>query len=67
MNSRFDGAAWFKSTHSGTSGNCVMVAFAKETQGLPAAVGVHDSKNPAQGHFEISPGAWDAFKAAVTK
>lgn len=56
------GASWFKSSHSGSSGgNCV------ETAGLPAidAVGVRDSKDPAQGCLAVSPRAWSAMTGAL--
>jgi hypothetical protein len=62
---RFDNAAWFKSSRSSGGGECVMVAFAEETGDLPTAVGVHDSKKPELGHFEVSPGAWAAFLSIV--
>jgi hypothetical protein len=54
-----------QSSHSAAQGECVMVAFAGETKDLPAEVGIHDSKNPALGHFAVPAGAWEAFLATV--
>ncbi|WP_326694953.1 DUF397 domain-containing protein [Streptomyces sp. NBC_01766] len=52
-----DGATWRKSTYSGnTGGECVEVA-----DGLPGAVPVRDSKNPAGPTLFIHAGAWQAF------
>lgn len=53
-------APWRKSSYSGGSQNCVEVAG-----GLPGAVGVRDSKDPAGPALAVSPGAWRAFTAAV--
>lgn len=63
--SRFDNASWFKSSRSSGTGECVMVAFADETGELPPAVGIHDSKNPALGYFDVTPTAWKAFLSVV--
>ncbi len=53
-------ASWRKSSYSGQSGNCVEVAG-----GLPGAVGVRDSKDPAGPALVLSPGSWRAFTARV--
>jgi uncharacterized protein DUF397 len=53
-------ASWRKSSYSGGSGNCVEVAG-----GLPGAVGVRDSKDPAGPALVVSPGSWRHFTAAV--
>jgi hypothetical protein len=52
-------AQWIKSRASNASGNCVEVAT------TPTAVGIRDSKNPAQGHFAVTPAAWKAFLCAA--
>ncbi|TNY38705.1 DUF397 domain-containing protein [Thermomonospora catenispora] len=43
-----DGAAWRKSSRSGSHGNCVELA------GAPGVVAVRDGKNPDAGHLRIS-------------
>jgi hypothetical protein len=53
-------AAWRKSSYSGGAGNCVEVAG-----GLPGAVGVRDSKDPAGPALVFSPHTWRAFVAEV--
>lgn len=53
-------ASWRKSSYSGGSQNCVEVAG-----GLPGAVGVRDSKDPAGPALVVSPGSWRAFTARV--
>jgi Domain of unknown function (DUF397) len=52
-------AAWRKSTHSGTNGNCVEVA------GLPGVVAVRDSKDPDGPALVIGPRDWSVFAAKV--
>jgi hypothetical protein len=53
-------AAWRKSSYSGGAGNCVEIAG-----GLPGAVGVRDSKDPAGPALVFSPRVWRAFVAKV--
>ena len=53
-------AAWRKSSYSGGAGNCVEIAG-----GLPGAVGVRDSKDPAGPALVFSPRTWRAFVAKV--
>ena len=53
-------AAWRKSSYSGGAGNCVEFAG-----GLPGAVGVRDSKDPAGPALVFSPRTWRAFVAKV--
>jgi len=53
-------AAWRKSSYSGGAGNCVEIA-----SGLPGAVGVRDSKDPAGPALVFSPRTWRAFVAKV--
>jgi hypothetical protein len=45
---------WRKSSHSGAGGTeeCVELAA------LEAAVGIRDSKAPAEGHLELTPSAF---------
>jgi hypothetical protein len=51
------GAAWRKSTRSGsTGGNCVEVA-----DNLPGVVYVRDSKDPDGPVLTFEPDAWRAF------
>ncbi|WP_282778584.1 MULTISPECIES: DUF397 domain-containing protein [unclassified Nocardia] len=54
------GAAWFKSSHSGSQGDCVEVAWLPEGR-----VGVRDSKNPTGPALVFTPGAWDAFTVST--
>ncbi|WP_433758781.1 DUF397 domain-containing protein [Nocardia sp. CA-135398] len=54
-------ARWFKSSRSGTGGDCVEVAHLDG-----GMVGVRDSKNPTGPALVFTPGAWDAFTACVT-
>ncbi|AYF74802.1 DUF397 domain-containing protein [Nocardia yunnanensis] len=49
-------ASWFKSSHSGSQGDCVEVAWLGE-----GAVGVRDSKNPIGPALVFAPGQWDSF------
>jgi Domain of unknown function (DUF397) len=51
-------AHWFKSSHSG-DGNCVEVAFGDK------AVGVRDSKRPAEAILEFTDIEWSAFTQGV--
>ncbi|WP_159841501.1 DUF397 domain-containing protein [Nocardia sp. CY41] len=53
-------AEWFKSSHSGTGGDCVEVAHL--TGGM---VGVRDSKNPTGPALIFTPSEWDAFTATI--
>jgi hypothetical protein len=53
-------AAWRKSTHSGGTENCVEVAG-----GLGGAVGVRDSKNPADPALIFTSHQWGAFTDEV--
>lgn len=49
-------ASWRKSSYSTSTGqNCVEVAA------LPDAIGVRDSKRPAEGHLAVPPAVWTAF------
>ncbi|MGV9636467.1 DUF397 domain-containing protein [Nocardia testacea] len=56
MTSDLPGAAWFKSSYSGSQSACVEVAWLKGGQ-----VGVRDSKNASGPALVFTPGAWDAF------
>ncbi|MEV2218687.1 DUF397 domain-containing protein [Nocardia vinacea] len=53
-------ATWFKSSRSGTGGDCVEVAYLDG-----GMVGVRDSKNPTGPALIFTPGEWDAFTAGV--
>ncbi|MGW4242765.1 DUF397 domain-containing protein [Nocardia sp. NPDC004722] len=55
-----DGAAWFKSSYSGSQGDCVEVAWLVE-----GAVGVRDSKDPSGPALVFAPGQWDSFAAGL--
>lgn len=48
-------ARWQKSSYSGGNGNCVEVA------GLPEAIAVRDSKDPAGPKLVFSRRVWAAF------
>ena len=52
-------ATWRKSTHSGDGNNCVEVA------GLPAGVGVRDSKSADSGALLLSLSAWRSLASHV--
>ncbi len=54
------GAAWRKSSRSGTSNQCVEVAT-----NLVGVVGVRDSKDPRGPVFALAPESFAAFVAAV--
>ncbi|HCU91368.1 MAG TPA: DUF397 domain-containing protein [Actinobacteria bacterium] len=55
------GAAWRKSSYSGSGNNCVEVAQ------LPGGAAVRDSKNPGGGHLAFSADAWQAFIAGLKR
>ncbi|HUZ24147.1 MAG TPA: DUF397 domain-containing protein [Streptosporangiaceae bacterium] len=51
---------WKKSSRSGSTGNCVEVAF-----NLRGIVAIRDSKDPDGPKLVFAPGEWNAFVAAV--
>lgn len=53
-------AAWFTSTRSNGSDQCVEVAL-----NLPGVVGVRDSKDRQGPALRLTPAGWSAFVAAV--
>ncbi|WEV27699.1 DUF397 domain-containing protein [Streptomyces sp. 71268] len=53
-------ATWFKSSYSGSTGDCVEVAA-----GVPNIVPVRDSKDPHGPALTFEPAAWNAFITAV--
>ncbi|WP_373862848.1 DUF397 domain-containing protein [Nocardia amamiensis] len=53
-------AEWFKSSYSGSQGDCVEVAFLPE-----GGVGVRDSKNLTGPALVFTPGEWNAFTSGV--
>ncbi|MGA6206555.1 DUF397 domain-containing protein [Nocardia testacea] len=58
--SGYSGDEWFKSSYSGTQGDCVEVAWLGSGR-----VGVRDSKNPAGPALDFAPADWDAFIARM--
>ncbi|MGF1428052.1 DUF397 domain-containing protein [Kitasatospora sp. LaBMicrA B282] len=52
--------AWRRSSHSGSTNNCVEVA-----DGLPGVMPVRDSKDVGGPTLAFSAGAWRAFLAGV--
>ncbi|WP_433631413.1 DUF397 domain-containing protein [Nocardia sp. CA-120079] len=54
-------AKWFKSSRSGTGGDCVEVAHLDG-----GMIGVRDSKNPTGPALVFTPRAWDAFTSGVS-
>lgn len=77
----FSAAAWRTSSYSGSSGNCVQVAFSPtawrtssysgnsgncvQVAGSERAVGVRDSKHPAAGTLVFPTGGWAHFLRAL--
>ncbi|OXR39624.1 MULTISPECIES: DUF397 domain-containing protein [Nocardia] len=59
MSNDLSGAKWFKSSFSGSTKDCVEVAF------LDAGVGVRDSKNPTGPALIFTPSEWSTFTASV--
>jgi hypothetical protein len=57
----YSGDEWFKSSYSGTQGDCVEVAWLGSGR-----VGVRDSKNPAGPALDFAPEDWDAFIARMS-
>ncbi|MGV9971225.1 DUF397 domain-containing protein [Nocardia beijingensis] len=53
-------AKWFKSSHSGTGGDCVEVAHLAE-----GMVGVRDSKNSTGPALVFTSSEWDTFTATI--
>ncbi|MEV5649605.1 DUF397 domain-containing protein [Nocardia sp. NPDC052254] len=60
MSNDLSGAKWFKSSFSGSSKDCVEVAF------VDAGVGVRDSKDPTGPALVFTPSEWSAFTVGVT-
>ncbi|MCP9957688.1 DUF397 domain-containing protein [Streptomyces sudanensis] len=57
-----DGARWFKSSYSGSTGqDCVEAAM------LPEGIAVRDSKNPGGGAFAVPAGPWGVFLDALCR
>ena len=54
------GVSWFKSSYSGSQGDCVEVAWLSGGR-----VGVRDSKDPAGPALVFAPGEWDVFNAGL--
>ncbi|WP_062999573.1 DUF397 domain-containing protein [Nocardia mikamii] len=61
MSNDLSGANWFKSSFSGSTKDCVEVAF------LDDAVGVRDSKNPTGPALIFAPAEWAAFTTSVQR
>ncbi|MFX0580691.1 DUF397 domain-containing protein [Nocardia nepalensis] len=53
-------AEWFKSSRSGSAGECVEVAWLESGH-----VGIRDSKNRTGPALIFTPAEWDAFTAGV--
>ncbi|MEU0501738.1 DUF397 domain-containing protein [Nocardia sp. NPDC005998] len=53
-------AQWFKSSRSGSAGECVQVAWLEADH-----VGVRDSKNPTDPALIFTPGEWATFTTNV--
>ena len=53
-------AQWFKSSRSGSAGECVEVAWLEAGH-----VGIRDSKNPTGPALIFTPAEWDTFTAGV--
>jgi Domain of unknown function (DUF397) len=56
---RMSDVTWRKSSHSGSEGNCVEVAF------TPDVVGVRDSKNPDGPVLIFTSAQWRTFLVGV--
>ncbi|WP_439957541.1 DUF397 domain-containing protein [Nocardia crassostreae] len=54
------GAEWFKSSYSGSQGDCVEIAWL--SQGV---VGVRDSKNPTGPALAFGASEWASFTTAA--
>lgn len=61
MSNELSGAKWFKSSFSGSSKECVEVAF------VDAGVGVRDSKNPTGPALIFTPSEWSTFTSGVQR
>ncbi|MGH3436523.1 MAG: DUF397 domain-containing protein [Sciscionella sp.] len=77
----FSAAGWRTSSHSGSSGNCVQVAFQAADWRTSSysgdssncvqvafeapAVGVRDSKSPATGTLVFTDATWSRFVTAI--
>ncbi|WP_225727131.1 MULTISPECIES: DUF397 domain-containing protein [unclassified Nocardia] len=60
MSSDLSSAAWFKSSYSSPSKDCVEVAFLDRNR-----VGVRDSKNPCGPALVLASDQWAAFVADI--
>ncbi|MEV4129378.1 DUF397 domain-containing protein [Nocardia sp. NPDC049707] len=60
MDTKLTGAAWFKSSYSQGTSECVEVAWLGG-----GGVGVRDSKNPTGPSLVFAPAEWDAFMTGV--
>ncbi|MFJ4654383.1 DUF397 domain-containing protein [Nocardia sp. NPDC088792] len=54
------GAGWFKSSYSGSQGDCLEVAWLPE-----GTVGVRDSRNPTGPALAFTPDEWESFTTGV--
>lgn len=52
-------AMWRKSSHSGSNGNCVEVAFTADM------IAIRDSKNPSGAMLIFTSAEWEAFVDGV--
>lgn len=60
MTTDLTSATWFKSSYSGSTGDCVEVGA-----GVPSVVPVRDSKDPHGPALTFESAAWNAFITAV--
>ncbi|MEV8392451.1 MULTISPECIES: DUF397 domain-containing protein [unclassified Streptomyces] len=60
--------AWFKSSHSGSSGDsCVEVALSIHDSGQVETVHVRDSKVRQGPQLALAPGTWNRFLRYATR
>ncbi|MFD9190482.1 DUF397 domain-containing protein [Streptomyces phaeochromogenes] len=52
---------WFKSSYSGSEGECVEIAISQTAPATPTTIHIRDSKTPTAPTLTVIPTTWSAF------